>query len=170
VGLIGKFARERRTIEAMIGIYCRDHHQRRKDLCDGCGKVLAYAEQRLDKCLFPGNKPTCANCPVHCYKPEMRTQVKQIMRYAGPRMIYNHPYLAIRHILDGRNKGPFERRKPEQETGEGDGGTRVPGCAVAAGNAAPGDDVAAGTGCAAAPDETTPASASGQPTGGGSQS
>lgn len=118
VQLTGKFARELRTIEAMIGIYCRAHHENRDGLCEGCGEVLAYAEQRLDKCLFPGNKPTCANCPVHCYKPEMRTRVKQIMRYAGPRMIYNHPYLAIRHILDGRNKGPFERQKPGAKDGD----------------------------------------------------
>jgi hypothetical protein len=143
VELTGKFARERRTIEAMIAIYCRDHHERRNGLCDGCGEVLAYAEQRLDKCLFPGNKPTCANCPVHCYKPAMRDQVKQIMRYAGPRMIYNHPYLAIRHILDGRNKGPFIRSKPEQKTGDAEGAD-----------------------CAAAPDQTSPAPNRGQQTGG----
>ena len=124
--LTGKFARERRTMEAMIGIYCRDHHQRQKGLCDGCGQVFAYAEQRLDKCLFPGNKPTCANCPVHCYKPEMRTRVKQIMRYAGPRMIYNHPYLAIRHILDGRNKGPFERVQPGDRSGDAPDDSRSP--------------------------------------------
>ncbi len=157
--LTGKFARERRTIEAMIAIYCRDHHARRKGLCAECEEVLAYAELRLDKCLFADNKPTCAKCPVHCYKPAMREQVKQIMRYAGPRMIYNHPYLAIRHILDGRNKGPFIRRKPGQEAGEAGGG---PGRGEVAGGApVPGNEAVGGGYCAAAPDEASPASGQG---------
>jgi len=149
--LTGKFARELRTIEAMIGIYCRDHHQRPKGLCDDCGAVFAYAGQRLDKCLFPGNKPTCANCPVHCYKPEMRTRVKQIMRYAGPRMIYTHPYLAIRHILDGRNKGPFVRRA-RGETPDAAG-------------AGPSHDTQAAGCCNAAPGETPPAIGGGRRSG-----
>lgn len=159
VELTGKFARERRTIEAMIAIYCRDHHPRRKGLCAECGEVLAYAELRLDKCLFADNKPTCANCPVHCYKPAMREQVKLIMRYAGPRMIYNHPFLAIRHILDGRDKGPFVRRKPGQKAGEAAG---EPDRGAAAGDGpVPGNQAAAGGCCAAAPDETAPASGQG---------
>jgi len=107
-----RFQRERDTIEAMIVIYCRGVHRRRAALCEPCSEVLAYAEQRLDKCLFPGTKPTCAGCPVHCYRPDMRARVKEIMRYAGPRMIYRHPWLALRHYLDGMNKGPFERRHP----------------------------------------------------------
>jgi hypothetical protein len=110
-----KFERELRTIEAMIRIYCRALHGRSRKLCEDCTGLRDYAEQRLDKCLFPGNKPTCANCPVHCYRPDMRAQVKEVMRFAGPRMIYRHPYLAIRHMLDGRNKGPFIRRRPGGE-------------------------------------------------------
>jgi len=107
-----RFERERRTMEVMILIFCRDRHDRRGGLCDHCGRVLVYAEQRLDRCLFPGNKPTCAACPVHCYRPDMRAEVKEIMRYAGPRMMYRHPYLAIRHMLDGWSRGPFVRRPP----------------------------------------------------------
>ena len=68
VELTGKFARERRTIEAMIAIYCRDHHARRKGLCAECGEVFTYAELRLDKCLFADNKPTCAE-PLRQHSP-----------------------------------------------------------------------------------------------------
>lgn len=105
-----RFQRERDTIAAMIVIYCRGLHGRCPGLCEPCAGVLTYAEQRLEKCLFPGTKPTCASCPVHCYRPDMRTQVKEIMRYAGPRMLYRHPWLALRHYFDGMNKGPFVRR------------------------------------------------------------
>ena len=97
--------RERRTIAAMIAIFCHDHHGSR-GLCNDCGELLAYAEQRLDKCPFGDAKPTCVKCPVHCYKPECRARVQAVMRYAGPRMLLRRPVLAIRHLLDERKPAP----------------------------------------------------------------
>ena len=99
--------RERRTIAAMIGIYCRAQHGTRDVLCDECERLLAYANGRLVRCPFGAEKPACAYCPVHCYKPAIRQQIKDVMRYAGPRMLYRHPILAIRHIWDSirRKKG-----------------------------------------------------------------
>jgi len=41
---------------------------------------------------------------VHCYKPERRKQIQQVMRYAGPRMLRSHPLLAIRHLLKNFKK------------------------------------------------------------------
>jgi hypothetical protein len=114
---------------------------------------FAYAELRFDKCLFADNEPTCDNCPVHCYEPAMRDRVKQILRYAGPRVMYNHLFMAIRHILDGRDNGPFVRGKPRPKASE------------AAGECYSG--AAAGGCCAAAPDEMPPASGRGQQSGGG---
>ena len=32
----------------------------------------------------------------------MRERVKEVMRYAGPRMIVRHPVLAVFHLIDGR--------------------------------------------------------------------
>jgi hypothetical protein len=36
------------------------------------------------------------------------------MRYAGPRMMARHPYLALMHLIDGRRKvkHPMELRRP----------------------------------------------------------
>ena len=28
-------------------------------------------------------KTFCANCKVHCYKPEMREQIRKVMRFSG---------------------------------------------------------------------------------------
>jgi len=36
----------------------------------------------------------------------MRSRIKTVMSYAGPRMIFKHPILAIYHVLDGRRKPP----------------------------------------------------------------
>ena len=51
-------------------------------------------------------KLACAKCPIHCYQPEVREKVKAVMRYAGPRMIWRHPILALRHWLDAYRKAP----------------------------------------------------------------
>jgi hypothetical protein len=36
----------------------------------------------------------------------MREQVRAVMRYAGPRMVKEHPLLAAAHLTDGRRKTP----------------------------------------------------------------
>lgn len=92
-----RIAREKRTIEAMITIYCRAHHGAAGTLCVECRELLDYACCRLDRCPHGEEKPACADCPIHCYKPAMKDRVKAVMRYAGPRMLYRHPLLALRH-------------------------------------------------------------------------
>ncbi len=104
-----RLARERRTIHAMVALYCRDHH-RASGLCEECSGLAAYADQRLDRCVYGAAKPTCANCPIHCYKRSMREQIRKVMRYAGPRMLRRHPVLAMAHILDGRRQAPLRYR------------------------------------------------------------
>ena len=114
---MGRIEREKKTVAAMIRIYCRDQHGSRKALCESCRALLNYAWQRLDKCPFGERKSTCARCPVHCYKPAMREEIRRVMRYAGPRMLYTHPILAIRHLLDERQKPPAlpDRKQPSSE-------------------------------------------------------
>ena len=102
-----RLQRERRTIAAMIAIYCRDHHHA-QGLCAECAALEAYASERLDRCVYGPEKPTCVNCPIHCYKREKREAVREVMRYAGPRMLRRHPILALTHLLDGRRPPPGE--------------------------------------------------------------
>ncbi len=101
----------------MVGIYCRDHHGVEPAPCASCGELAAYAAQRLDRCPFGADKPTCANCTVHCYRPEMRVRVKAVMRYVGPRILLSHPILAIMHRwVDARRDAP---EKPAKQTTAG---------------------------------------------------
>ena len=90
----------------MAGIFCHDIHGEDDGLCEECRELLEYATRRLDRCVFGDDKPTCANCSVHCYNTAMRERVREAMRYAGPRMLWRHPVLAIRHLLDGRRPVP----------------------------------------------------------------
>ena len=100
-----RLARERQTMAKMVEIYCNARHERADaTLCAGCQDFLDYAELRLEKCPYGLDKPTCANCPIHCYKPGPRARARMIMRYSGPRMLLRHPYLALTHQLDGFRK------------------------------------------------------------------
>jgi hypothetical protein len=104
-------ARELRTIAAMITMYCRAHHGPTDAmLCDDCGALHDYARRRLQRCVFGDAKPTCAKCTVHCYKAAMRARVRQVMRWAGPRMLWRHPVLALTHELAGRRPAPTLQR------------------------------------------------------------
>lgn len=105
--LPARLAREQETVEKMVRLYCRQqHHPAQSGLCPECQEMLTYANERLKRCVFQAEKPTCAKCPVHCYQPGMRQRMRQIMRYAGPRMLLHHPVLAVRHLLDGRKTAP----------------------------------------------------------------
>ena len=81
-------------------------------MCGACQQIMDYANLRLVRCPFQEGKTTCAKCPVHCYKPEMRARVREVMRYAGPRMLYRHPVLAVHHLLDGRRDQPIKKNEP----------------------------------------------------------
>ena len=99
-------------MEAMVKIYCRDKHDSHGPLCESCAELMEYADKRLEKCPYQEDKPTCAKCPIHCYKVDRREQVKAVMRYSGPRMMFRHPVFALRHWIDGFKKAPPRKRRP----------------------------------------------------------
>ena len=107
--------RELLTMSKMVSIYCRAHHATSGTPCSDCERFLDYAEVRLDKCPYGEDKPTCANCPIHCYKPEQRELARQIMRFSGPRMLLHHPILTIAHYIDGRRRAKHPRELSRKE-------------------------------------------------------
>jgi predicted amidophosphoribosyltransferase len=110
-GVNDRIKREKKTMRMMIGIYCRGHHGRVRQLCADCGQLLDYADQCIDRCPFREDKPVCGKCPVHCYKPDMRERIRRVMRYAGPRMLIYHPVLAVLHHIDGLKALPCKGGK-----------------------------------------------------------
>jgi len=85
------------TVELMIRIYCKKKHK--KNLCGKCNRLLTYSIERLEKCQFGDKKPVCSKCKVHCFKPEMREKIKEVMRFSGPKMIFRHPVYALQHLV-----------------------------------------------------------------------
>lgn len=89
---------EMRTVDIMIRYYCR-HKEGNEELCPSCQALLEYAHRRLTRCPFGGmSKPSCRLCRVHCYSPDMQRRIQAVMRYAGPRMLWHHPFIALRHL------------------------------------------------------------------------
>jgi hypothetical protein len=104
--------REQELVKAMIAIYCKGMHGKlrydgaarqsrggKDTLCDECQQLLSYASKRLERCPQLPNKPFCSDCSIHCYARNEREQIKAVMRYAGPRMLFSHPIIAIHHLL-----------------------------------------------------------------------
>lgn len=87
------------TLQKMIAMYCHAMHDTAgSHLCGDCVELLGYAKKRIDKCFYGDDKPVCSKCQVHCYKPEMREKIKEVMRYSGPQMMYKSPVLSIRYL------------------------------------------------------------------------
>ena len=114
-GLTGRLKHEHDTLVCMTRIYCAHHHADRNgsDLCEACARLMGYAQRRLEKCPYGSDKPTCAHCPIHCYKPAQRETVRNVMKFAGPRMAWRHPLRSLTHLLDKRRKAehPMKARK-----------------------------------------------------------
>ncbi|MDQ2078563.1 nitrous oxide-stimulated promoter family protein [Xanthobacteraceae bacterium Astr-EGSB] len=111
-------ARALKTIDAMIGMYCRGHHHGELPLCPDCERLRNYAARRLQRCVFGDDKPNCADCVVHCYRTEMRERIRAVMRWAGPRMALRHPILTIAHMLAERRPVPSLPLPPRRAAGD----------------------------------------------------
>lgn len=106
-----KREREKQLVSQMIILYCKKQHGG-KSLCSDCAALDAYARQRSDRCPFMETKTFCSNCKVHCYKPEMREKIRAVMRFSGPWMLFHHPVIAIRHMMETKK----EKRRLEKIT------------------------------------------------------
>jgi hypothetical protein len=106
----------------MVRIYCADHRHGAPEgcLCRTCQELLAYSHQRLDRCPYGDAKPTCKECPVHCYQPARREEMRVVMREAGPKMLWRHPWLAVVHLWkDHFRKAPGRPRRAAAGRPEG---------------------------------------------------
>lgn len=115
-----RLRREYRTMECMVQIWCAGQHGgTSRAPCGDCRTFLDYAARRLEKCPYGEAKPTCAKCPIHCYKRAQREQARVIMRYAGPRMTFRHPWLSLMHLVDKLRKveHPMEARRRKARRG-----------------------------------------------------
>ena len=94
---------EKKTVRLMVDMYCFHHHSF-NTLCDSCMDLLVYVNKRIESCMFGSSKPVCSDCSVHCFKPIYREQIRQVMRFSGPKMIYKNPLLVIIYLVHKNTK------------------------------------------------------------------
>lgn len=86
---------EKETVSMMIDIRYKGSEE---------GEALkAYACSRIDKCPFMAEKTFCSQCRVQCYGQKEREQIREVMKYSGPRMLFRKPGMVIRHALAGKD-------------------------------------------------------------------
>lgn len=99
--IMTRIEREKKVVGEMIAVYCRKQHGSRKgELCDDCRALMDYALARLDHCPKGEEKSSCRKCEIHCYLPDRRERIREVMRFVGPRMIFISPVSAVRHLVD----------------------------------------------------------------------
>ena len=109
-----KREKEKRVVNRMIALYCRGNHGTGHGaLCPECAALAEYANARVDHCPHMATKTFCSNCRTHCYKPDMREKIRTVMRWSGPRMIFHHPVMAVRHVVESKK----EKKKLRSENG-----------------------------------------------------
>lgn len=97
-----KRLKEQELSEEMIALYCRKKHGCRDDMCEECRALADYSKKRSENCTNMEEKTFCSACDTPCYSPEMRVKIKEVMRFSGPRMIFRHPLLSVKHLLSKR--------------------------------------------------------------------
>ena len=95
-----RIEREKCTVGIMVKMYCAHNHDSKDSICNECTKLIEYANERINRCVFQYDKPVCSECQIHCYRQDMRDKIKTVMRFSGPRMMFHHPILGIRHLID----------------------------------------------------------------------
>lgn len=93
-----KIEKEKQIIAQMVQLYCR-RKLHTHEMPAEYAELIDYAHRRLAHCKFGEQKRACKKCPIHCYAPQKRQLMRQVMRWCGPRMIFWHPIITIKHYL-----------------------------------------------------------------------
>ena len=95
-----KIEKEKRISFLMIDLYYKEH----KEESISKEELKKYVESRLDKCPYQEEKTFCSNCKIHCYKKDMQEKIRAVMRFFGPRIVFRHPVMAIRHMIESKKE------------------------------------------------------------------
>jgi len=99
-----KEIKDLKALAQFTSVYCKVHHEGLKEnlktdepdlqqlplhkypVCEECRDFLLYAFQRKIDCPLE-EKPSCKHCHVHCFRPDHREKVREIMRFSGQYLI-----------------------------------------------------------------------------------
>jgi hypothetical protein len=100
-----KLRRDLKVLISFVTLYCRSLHcdaektpfelarypipatkSKPPQLCADCRRLLAHAIVKRTHCQLDP-KPACKKCPVHCYSPDYRDKMREVMRYSGRKLV-----------------------------------------------------------------------------------
>jgi hypothetical protein len=107
LGVLGKF----------VAVYCRHHHRDaerksfamkgmdlsktslgKRKVCADCARLLSHAVTKRAIChLEP--KPACRLCTEHCYAPDYRQRIREVMKFSGRHLILRGRLDLLFHFL-----------------------------------------------------------------------
>lgn len=109
--------RDLKTLAIFIHIYCRHRHPEAPKtlaalnthdvqaiagkqvwLCPDCTKLLAHAFTKRTHCPMEP-KPACKHCPNHCYHPNYREKIREVMRFSGRKLVLSGRLDLLFHLL-----------------------------------------------------------------------
>ena len=93
-------SREKKMVDSMVLIYCKNHHNSIRIPCKSCTNFSEYSKNRLENCFYQDKKPVCGRCGLSCYNSHFKKFGETCFNYAGPRILFHDPKLALHHIID----------------------------------------------------------------------
>ncbi|MCJ7521237.1 MAG: nitrous oxide-stimulated promoter family protein [Dehalococcoidia bacterium] len=107
-----------RVLSEFIAVYCREQHKAEDSkvfsinddklksvlgnkeivLCGDCSKLLHHGIAKLLLCPYDP-KPACRKCETHCYAPDYRERIREVMRFSGPYLIKRGRLDLLAHYL-----------------------------------------------------------------------
>ena len=107
-----RIEKEKSVVALMLRHYCHRYHTPDDDnLCADCDGLMKYAMERLSHCRWGNSKPSCRKCPIHCYAPARREEIRRVMRVMGPKMLFIDPLAAIAHAWREMRPTPQGNRR-----------------------------------------------------------
>lgn len=95
---MSKIRKEQNIVAFMIKYYCIKKHKK-EETCKSCIDLIEYSYGKLKVCPFGEKKTSCLKCKIHCYPRAKREEIRMVMSYVGPRMIYLMPIQYVKHIF-----------------------------------------------------------------------
>lgn len=97
-------SRKKSIVSLMINLYCKKHHNASNPPCNSCNDLIVYSHKKIKNCPIIKANTSCANCNIKCYNQAMQDKIKKVMRYSGPRMIFYHPIVTLKHLFYSKLK------------------------------------------------------------------
>lgn len=105
-------ANDRKTLVAIFAIYCGAYHgevdfagdkrayvraKNKSELCDKCKELVDCMMERVQNCPN-GHEQNCEDCETKCQRGEDAERIREVMRFAAPRMLARHPIMTLRYL------------------------------------------------------------------------